>query len=164
MLAPCLGAGRLRFEALALLLGRAPGLGEGALLGQLLLLAGGLPALGFEALALLLGQAPGLGEGALLQLALPDGHLLSHLAPMPVLFGLQQFFEVLVWIAGSHGSGQAVERYSLAYMFFSWLAWPVWIPLMTYFMEPCRRRYLYLLFAIAGAMIGAMQVLSVLRS
>jgi hypothetical protein len=50
-----------------------------------------------------------------------------------------------------------VQRYSLAYMFFSWLAWPVWIPLSTYFLEPCGRRYAYLLFAIMGGMLGAMQ-------
>ena len=42
-------------------------------------------------------------------------------------------------------------------MFFSWLAWPVWVPFSTYFLEPCRRRYLYLVFAILGAMLGAAQ-------
>jgi hypothetical protein len=50
-----------------------------------------------------------------------------------------------------------VARYSMAYMFFSWLAWPVWVPFSTYFLEPCRRRYIYLIFAIAGGMLGAMQ-------
>ena len=50
-----------------------------------------------------------------------------------------------------------VLRYSLAYMFFSWLAWPVWVPLSTYFLEPCRRRYIYLIFAVVGGMLGAMQ-------
>lgn len=78
-------------------------------------------------------------------------------AALPMFFGLQQLFEGLVWIAGSHGSSEWVEEFSLAYMFFSWLAWPVWIPLMTYFMERCRRRYLYLFFAILGGMVGAMQ-------
>jgi hypothetical protein len=42
-------------------------------------------------------------------------------------------------------------------MFFSWLAWPIWVPLSTYFLEPCRRRHVYLLFAILGGIIGAMQ-------
>jgi hypothetical protein len=79
-------------------------------------------------------------------------------ATLPLLFGLQQFFEGLVW---SSGQGEAVwtTRYSLAYMFFSWLAWPVWVPYSAFFLEPCRRRHLYLLLAILGGMIGALQYL-----
>lgn len=76
---------------------------------------------------------------------------------LPLLFGLQQLFEALVWSAASEGGGAAIERFSLAYMFFSWLAWPVWVPFATYFVEPCGRRYLYLIFAIFGAMFGALQ-------
>lgn len=79
------------------------------------------------------------------------------IAALPVLFGLQQLAEGLVWTAGQRGWGGWIETYSLAYMFFSWLAWPVWVPLSTYFLEPCRRRHLYLFFAILGGMVGAMQ-------
>lgn len=42
-------------------------------------------------------------------------------------------------------------------MFFSWLAWPVWVPFSTYFLEPCKRRHVYLVFAMLGGMLGAMQ-------
>ena len=79
------------------------------------------------------------------------------LATLPVLFGLQQLFEGFVWTAGHRGNQSAVETFSLAYMFFSWLAWPIWVPLSTYFIEPCRRRSIYLGFAIFGAMMGALQ-------
>lgn len=79
------------------------------------------------------------------------------IAVLPVLFGLQQLFEGLVWTAGSHGNANEIKTFSLAYMFFSWLAWPIWVPFSTYFLEPCRRRYLYLVFAILGGMLGAMQ-------
>lgn len=82
---------------------------------------------------------------------------LLPLATLPVLFGFQQLFEGLVWTGNALSSNAMIERYSLAYMFFSWLAWPVWVPFSTYFLEPCRRRYLYLLFAILGGMVGAMQ-------
>ena len=34
----------------------------------------------------------------------------------------------------------AVGRYSLAYMFFSWLAWPVWVPISVFFLEPERKK------------------------
>ncbi len=79
------------------------------------------------------------------------------LCALPVLFGLQQLFEGLVWRAGEIGDAAAISRYSLAYMFFSWLAWPVWVPFATFFVEPARRRPLYLLFAIAGGFLGGLQ-------
>ncbi|KAB2943564.1 MAG: hypothetical protein K8F92_08650 [Hyphomicrobium sp.] len=81
------------------------------------------------------------------------------IAALPLLFGLQQLFEGLVWTGNALSSDSMVERYSMAYMFFSWLAWPVWVPFSTYFLEPCRRRYIYMIFAILGGMLGAMQYL-----
>ena len=78
-------------------------------------------------------------------------------ATLPLLFGLQQLFEGLVWTGGRLADPEWVERFSLAYMFFSWLAWPVWVPYSTYFLEPCRRRHIYLLLAILGGMLGALQ-------
>ena len=79
------------------------------------------------------------------------------IAALPFFFGLQQLFEGLVWTGSSLSSDSMVQRYSLAYMFFSWLAWPVWVPFSTYFLEPCRRRYIYLIFSILGGMLGALQ-------
>jgi hypothetical protein len=78
-------------------------------------------------------------------------------AALPVFFGLQQLFEGLVWSGNALSSDTMVQRFSLAYMFFSWLAWPIWVPLSTYFLEPCGRRYVYLIFAIMGGMLGAAQ-------
>lgn len=79
------------------------------------------------------------------------------ISALPLLFGLQQLAEGLVWTSGQHFDRTWVETFSLTYMFFSWLAWPVWVPFSTYFLEPCRRRYLYLVFSIFGGMLGAMQ-------
>lgn len=50
------------------------------------------------------------------------------IAALPLFFGLQQLFEGLVWTGNALSSDSMVERYSMAYMFFSWLAWPVWVP------------------------------------
>jgi hypothetical protein len=61
------------------------------------------------------------------------------LATLPVLFGLQQLFEGFVWTAGHAGNQSVVETYSLAYMFFSQLAWPIWVPLPIDFIEPLGR-------------------------
>ena len=76
---------------------------------------------------------------------------------LPVLFGIQQLSEGVVWVAGEQADASLVRQASLAYMFFSWLAWPVWIPLSTYFLEPERRRSLFLFLSIFGGMLGAIQ-------
>lgn len=78
---------------------------------------------------------------------------------LPILFGLQQLSEGLVWTAGEAGNMAAVNRYTLAYMFFTWLAWPVWVPSATFFVEPSSRKPLYLAFALLGAILGAGQYL-----
>lgn len=74
---------------------------------------------------------------------------------LPLLFGLQQLFEGFVWTGGEAGDMAAVGRFSLAYMFFSWLAWPVWVPISAFFLEPERRKPLYLGFAVIGAILGS---------
>lgn len=81
----------------------------------------------------------------------------TAIAALPLLFGLQQLTEGFVWTTGVNKTSNLVEEASLAYMFFSWLAWPVWVPVSTYFLEIGRRRLIYLGFAIAGAMLGALQ-------
>ena len=78
---------------------------------------------------------------------------------LPLLFGLQQFLEGFVWTSGARGELDLVRLYAIGYMSFSWLAWPIWVPFSTYFLEPARRKPLYLLFAIAGAILGAGQFL-----
>ena len=66
---------------------------------------------------------------------LPAGVVASHrayrtnrdylpIAVLPFLFGLQQLFEGLVWTGSALSSDSMIQRYSMAYMFFSWLAWP----------------------------------------
>lgn len=79
------------------------------------------------------------------------------IAALPLLFGLQQLSEGGVWIAGAHNDSFWIEKSSLVYMFFSWLAWPVWVPSSAYFLEPERRRPLFLSFIVAGAMLGSIQ-------
>ena len=78
-------------------------------------------------------------------------------AALPLFFGLQQLTEGLLWSAANQGAAERIQTFSLAYMFFSWLAWPIWVPFAAFFLEPCGRRYLYLIFAILGAIVGAMQ-------
>ncbi len=77
------------------------------------------------------------------------------IAALPLLFGLQQAFEGAVWM--SNGNAGLVEQFSRAYMFFSWLAWPVWGPFSVYFLEPARRQPLFIVFAIFGGILGGVQ-------
>lgn len=79
------------------------------------------------------------------------------LAALPILLGFQQLMEGFIWIAGAGDDPGGARVYSLAYMFFAWVAWPIWLPVSVYFLEPHRRRAAYLLFAIAGAALGAVQ-------
>lgn len=78
-------------------------------------------------------------------------------ATLPVLLGVQQLIEGLIWTEGARANLPAVEVLSLAYTFFAWIAWPVWIPLSAYFVEPARRQPAYLIFIIVGAMLGSIQ-------
>ncbi len=79
------------------------------------------------------------------------------LAILPLLFGLQQGVEGMVWVAGAAEHPHHVEWYSYVYMFFVWIIWPVWIPMSAYFLESGGRGALILLFVIAGAMLGGLQ-------
>ncbi|WP_300425586.1 DUF6629 family protein [uncultured Hyphomonas sp.] len=79
------------------------------------------------------------------------------LATLPLLFGLQQLAEGVVWVAGAGQNTELIATASLIYMFFSWLAWPVWIPVSTFALEPAKRKPYFLIFVIVGAMLGALQ-------
>lgn len=57
------------------------------------------------------------------------------IATLPFLFGLQQLVEGLVWIEGRAGDARHVAQYSLLNMFFTWIAWPIWVPVSAYFLE-----------------------------
>jgi len=78
-------------------------------------------------------------------------------ATLPLLFGIQQLLEGLIWIEGEAGNAMRIGQYSLLYMFFTWIAWPIWVPVSAYFLEAGARRNLIMLFIIAGAMLGGLQ-------
>lgn len=81
------------------------------------------------------------------------------LCTLPLLFGLQQLMEGFVWTSGAAGDVSLAHRFSLAYMFFAWLAWPVWVPFSVFFLEPARRKPFYLVAAVLGGILGAGQYL-----
>lgn len=98
--------------------------------------------------------------GALtLSKALKRDRRYAVLATLPVLLGLQQLMEGMVWVTGAGADPSAAQFYSLAYIFFAWVAWPIWLPMSAYFIEPPRRHAPYLVFAVAGGALGGAQYL-----
>ena len=79
------------------------------------------------------------------------------LSAFPFLFGLQQLSDGLVWTAGRQGQFDLIQLYSLVYMLFTWLIWPIWAPLSTYLLEAERRKFSYFLLALTGSALGAAQ-------
>ena len=63
-------------------------------------------------------------------------------AAIPLLFGLQQFFEGLVWITLNQGDHvnklHSVSVY--VYIIFASMVWPIWIPNSFYILEKHKRR------------------------
>ncbi len=79
----------------------------------------------------------------------------TALCALPLLFGVQQLLEGLVWTSGAGGDPALTHGFSAAYMFFAWLAWPVWVPFSVFFVEPAARKPFYLVAAVLGGIIGA---------
>lgn len=54
---------------------------------------------------------------------------LRALALIPLLFGIQQFMEGVVWIASSYDSFAGLKKLSTyGFILFAWVIWPIYIP------------------------------------
>jgi hypothetical protein len=62
-------------------------------------------------------------------------------AMIPLMFGIQQFFEGWLWIALQNEGYQAIQSLAtFGFLIFAQLIWPVWVPLSTYVMEKDKLR------------------------
>jgi len=62
-------------------------------------------------------------------------------AMIPLLFGIQQFFEGWLWVSlqnEKYSASEGVATYG--YLIFAQVIWPVWVPLSIYFTEKKKRR------------------------
>ncbi len=89
--------------------------------------------------------------------SLRHNHKYLLLSFLPLFFGIQQLFEAMLWKGHELGNPEWVSFFSLGYMFFAWLVWPTWIPLSTFPLEPCKRKYLFVAFSSIGGMLGGIQ-------
>lgn len=78
------------------------------------------------------------------------------LAATPLLFGIQQFCEGLVWLGLERGRHGLVTSAALSYLFFAIAFWLIWVPLSFLSIEPRKHaRGLRVLIAAAGLVYGA---------
>ena len=78
------------------------------------------------------------------------------LAAVPVLFGLQQVCEARVWAGLGLGDPGLARVPSLAFLFFAFAVWPVWVPMAVAAVEPRgHRRWALVALAGVGAAVGA---------
>ena len=74
------------------------------------------------------------------------------LALIPLLFGVQQLSEGVVWWSVDHGNTTQNVLATLAYSLFSRVLWPIFVPFAVLFMkEPLKLDYLWAALCLAGA-------------
>jgi hypothetical protein len=74
-------------------------------------------------------------------------------ALIPVFFGIQQFFEGLVWLGLSSDDAGTTRFAAMGFIFFSHLFWLIWIPLSCYAVESnlIRRKFYFFLIVFGAA-------------
>ena len=73
-------------------------------------------------------------------------------ALMPLMFGVQQFFEGVVWLGMEADDGATTLIAARGYLFFSHLFWLFWIPLSCYAVEDnATKRKFYFILTVFGA-------------
>lgn len=85
------------------------------------------------------------------------------LACLPLLFGVQQISEGMLWLALEADPPVATRGPMLVFLFFAYWFWPVWVPMSAAMIEPnLRRRRLFRICGGLGAALGAVLYLPVL--
>jgi hypothetical protein len=80
----------------------------------------------------------GLGAAGAATLSTAKTRSTIPLAAMPLLFGLQQTAEGLIWLTGGRPALQGAAAF--AYVMFSHVLWPTYVPLAVMLIEPTGRR------------------------
>lgn len=76
-------------------------------------------------------------------------------AMIPLLFGIQQLVEGVVWLTFSHDAPLLRQTMTYVYSMFSHVLWPVYVPFAFRFMETMPwRRTAMLWFQVAGLAVG----------
>lgn len=77
------------------------------------------------------------------------------LAVIPVIFGVQQFLEGMVWKGISAGNAEMTRRYSALFLFFALSFWPFWMPFVSLTMEKrLWKRFVMGFLMVLGVIMG----------
>ena len=74
----------------------------------------------------------------------------TALAPIPLMFGIQQFFEGVQWLSVSSGVVHPLAKYG--FLLFAFLVWPLYIPIAVYRIDHTRP-LLRIFFMIVGLLV-----------
>lgn len=84
-------------------------------------------------------------------------------ASIPLVFGIQQSIEGMLWSSQGAFAGVDAHYFVLSFLFFSHLFWLIWIPYSCYNIEPDPfRKKMFGLFTLAGATHGGLMYLPLL--
>ena len=74
------------------------------------------------------------------------------LAAIPLLFGIQQFFEGIQWLHLNTGSTSLFAGYG--FLFFAFIVWPAYVPVFVYILDKKRRHILkwFIFLGVATAL------------
>ena len=76
-------------------------------------------------------------------------------AAIPLLFGVQQITEGVIWLTFRHDAPELRQTMTYIYSVFSHVWWPIWVPLAIRSFETSRRRKTILMvFQVAGLAVG----------
>lgn len=77
------------------------------------------------------------------------------LAAISLLFGVQQLFEVWVWLSLEGGAESASRAAELAFLFFAYLFWLILAPLAAFYVEERPgRRWAFIAVSVFGTAFG----------
>lgn len=76
-------------------------------------------------------------------------------AVIPLIFGIQQFFEGLVWLVVGSGDGLTLHLAALGFLFFSHVFWLIWIPYACFLLENnAYKKKIFFILIFIGAAYG----------
>ena len=85
-------------------------------------------------------------------------------AAIPLLFGVQQLIEGLLWLSFSSDVPRLNPVVTFVYSLFSHVLWPIYVPLAVLLLEPVRwRRKALAAFLTAGAAVGLYLLVNMFR-
>ncbi len=85
-------------------------------------------------------------------------------ALIPLLFGIQQLTEGVIWLTFSHDAPVLRQAMTYVYSGFSHVLWPIYVPFAMGLMETARwRRKAFSIFQVAGLVVGLYLLYAIIR-